>query len=159
MWPRDQPSAFRERMRIVRHILLVAIIATVVAWVVTLSRSVICAHPRVVIYLAGGGLHIVHDSSLAASFCKIEYEPGVHVRHLGQTKIMVWPNYSARFLEIPFWLILAVLLPPWWLMGRKSRQRKRWDKEGRCMSCGYNLRGSESGTCSECGAGYGQVKA
>jgi len=64
------------------------------------------------------------------------------------------PEYDGINWIIPFWFILAVLLPVWWLMGRESRQRKRWAKEGRCLSCGYNLQGSESGSCSECGAGY-----
>ena len=55
---------------------------------------------------------------------------------------------------IPIWWLVVLMIGIDRLTGRKSRQRNRWAKQGRCLSCGYNLQGSESGTCSECGAAY-----
>jgi len=33
----------------------------------------------------------------------------------------------------------------------KNRRAERRRKQGRCVKCGYSLRGNESGVCSECG--------
>ena len=57
--------------------------------------------------------------------------------------------------RIPAWLLAAAFAAPpvgWvlltWLRSRRRRLRQR---EGRCPSCGYDLRGSP-GRCPECGA-------
>jgi hypothetical protein len=63
----------------------------------------------------------------------------------------------------PFWLvenirdgqIMAVTaVPPLlWLAatGRRAWVRRRRRRLGRCLACGYDLRGTPSGRCSECG--------
>jgi hypothetical protein len=35
--------------------------------------------------------------------------------------------------------------------GTTARRRRRWDEEGRCPDCGYDLRENQSGVCPECG--------
>lgn len=65
-------------------------------------------------------------------------------------------------LSISWWMILmfagpAVLLIGMRVIRRSARklpalsQRERWELEGRCHACGYNLKGVESYVCPECG--------
>ena len=60
-------------------------------------------------------------------------------------------------LTLPWWASLVVLCLPFWplhfvLSGpvRNSFRRLR----GQCVHCGYNLRGSPSNICSECGKAF-----
>lgn len=47
-----------------------------------------------------------------------------------------------------YWLILiAILLPGRWVVKRLTTMPYL----GNCLGCGYDLRGNDSGTCSECG--------
>src|SRR5436309_1373752 len=56
-------------------------------------------------------------------------------------------------------VVIATALPPLlWLVwlgvtGRKAWVRRRRRRLGLCLRCGYDLRGSPSGACPECGAG------
>lgn len=70
-------------------------------------------------------------------------------------------GYSFSLLELPFWLVVAVLLAlplarGTAKLGRTMRRRRRM-RENRCVACGYDLRGS-SGRCPECGAGRVAVR-
>ena len=137
-------------MTILRHILLATIIGTVVVWVVTWWWAVVYVHPRWGFVTADTLICVM----IAQSGCDLTvylHPPGLHVSDAEFVRAIDGVWCVSNTLRIPLWLILAVLLPVWWLMGHGSRQRKRWAKEGRCLSCGYNLQGSESGTCSECG--------
>lgn len=65
-----------------------------------------------------------------------------------------WPafstmGYGVAYLSIPYWLILSIVGAPTILMFALTRSRNR---PGCCASCGYDLKGNESGTCPECGA-------
>ena len=147
-------------MTMLRHILLAAIIATVVAWVVTQWLSITYWGPGFITGFGSGTAEIFYnpegaDGGLAEAFHLYDGKSKMTIRANPRLRFFERPYFSDVIITIPFWLILTILLPPWWLMGRKSRQRKRWAKEGCCLSCGYNLQGSESGTCSECGVGYG----
>jgi len=144
-------------LAVLRHILLAAIIATVVVWVVTQWYDFVFTHTDFFVSIGGGSFFLIYSAGWPTWSCSCGVGLGYHMHKLSSGNPIVSPYLDAESVIIPFWLILAVLLPPWWLMGRKSRQRKRWAKEGCCLSCGYNLQGSESGTCSECGAGYGQA--
>lgn len=60
-------------------------------------------------------------------------------------------------LELPWWASLVVLCLPFWplhfvLSGPVLRAFRRL--RGRCARCGYNLRGSPSNVCSECGEAF-----
>jgi hypothetical protein len=54
--------------------------------------------------------------------------------------------------RVPYWLVMlpASIFPTRWLI-RRMRTRRRL-REGQCLICGYDLRGSVSDRCSECGA-------
>jgi hypothetical protein len=59
-----------------------------------------------------------------------------------------------QLVVIPYWFIVTLtgILPVrWWLLRRRQRERV---VTGRCLGCGYDLRGS-SGRCPECGAWNG----
>ena len=52
-------------------------------------------------------------------------------------------------LPLPLLVLLFALLPlRWAILRRRERRRKA---AGICVRCGYDLRGSNSGKCSECG--------
>ena len=58
-----------------------------------------------------------------------------------------------REWKVSLWLpvVLLAIAPAGWFAGwRRHRRRNRWHAEGRCESCGYDLRAS-TGRCSECG--------
>jgi hypothetical protein len=59
---------------------------------------------------------------------------------------------SYWLVAVPYWLIVlaaAVLPVRWWLLRRRLR---RWRTQGRCLGCGYDLRGTPAGDrCPECG--------
>ncbi len=64
--------------------------------------------------------------------------------------------YTYRLTRVPFWAVIGLfcVAPMLTLVGmaRRSMRRRRYLRSGRCLACGYDLRGSE-GRCSECGAG------
>jgi len=56
-----------------------------------------------------------------------------------------------RYVVVPYWfvvLLTAILPVRWWLVRRRRRGRAF---AGRCLDCGYDLRGTP-GRCPECGA-------
>ena len=145
-------------MTIFRHVLLAVIIATVVAWVVT-QRYLLLIYPGKYSCLMGrGGMSFSFVDVITVGPQQQLIGSSLWYMKADEYRWFAHLEVNSVFATIPFWLILVILLPPWWLMGRTSRQRKRWEKEGCCLSCGYNLQGSESGTCSECGTGHGKSK-
>lgn len=56
-----------------------------------------------------------------------------------------------RLIVVPYWfviLVTAILPVRWWVVRRRRRDRAT---TGRCLGCGYDLRGSPA-RCPECGA-------
>lgn len=68
------------------------------------------------------------------------------------------PFHTITRLVVPHWLLALpfVIFPVLWLLlyARQVRQRRT---EGHCRCCGYNLTGSTSGVCPECGAAFVRV--
>jgi len=64
------------------------------------------------------------------------------------------PYYSSHRFYVPHWLALLALaaLPAAW--ARRRWKQRRAAVEGRCRSCGYDLRATP-GRCPECGATAG----
>jgi hypothetical protein len=62
------------------------------------------------------------------------------------------PPLRRSFVRFPGWVALTVLwlYPGLWLFRRRVRPWYR-RRRGLCGKCGYDLRGNESGVCSECG--------
>ncbi|MCG8405620.1 MAG: hypothetical protein MI923_10525 [Phycisphaerales bacterium] len=57
-------------------------------------------------------------------------------------------------LTFAFVLAMAYSTVFWWIKRRRLRQHVRWaisELSGHCVNCGYDLTGSKSDVCSECG--------
>lgn len=54
---------------------------------------------------------------------------------------------SARFLVVPMWVPLVLIVVPSLIAWRSTRRRP-----GHCRKCQYDLTGNVSGVCPECGA-------
>ena len=57
-------------------------------------------------------------------------------------------------LQFPFWgiALMCAILPASWLLSARRRWRREWrERNGHCVSCGYDLRVTP-GRCPECGA-------
>jgi hypothetical protein len=63
--------------------------------------------------------------------------------------------HDFRLMRIPYWMVWGVLglWPAWWGISRAGRGVRWWSRwrGGRCLACGYDLRGSVGRRCSECG--------
>lgn len=53
---------------------------------------------------------------------------------------------------VPLWFVAVILFAPSaaWMLRRRRGRMKTWQREGRCLSCGYDLRATP-GACPECG--------
>jgi hypothetical protein len=95
-----------------------------------------------------GGVHLAHESARPPSgpltpddtLGKLGFFLDTQRSHDGGSRLaVVFPIGAA--------LLLMLVLPIGWAM-RVAGKRRR---EGRCRTCGYDLRGNVSGTCPECG--------
>ena len=64
---------------------------------------------------------------------------------------LTYPSGYERWVVVPHWLLVVVLLVPpgWWAVARVRGWRRR--TAGLCRRCGYDLTGNVSGVCPECG--------
>ena len=58
---------------------------------------------------------------------------------------------------LPLWIPTVVFGGLTFYVYAPIRRRRRWERESRCVECGYNLIGNTSGNCPECGAAIQQV--
>jgi hypothetical protein len=56
-----------------------------------------------------------------------------------------------QWLVIATWMIILGLMGAGLSLVRTSLQRRSRQRQGLCLSCGYDLRGTPSGRCPECG--------
>lgn len=61
--------------------------------------------------------------------------------------------YPCSLIVVPYWTLELLLLVPPLLDWRRRLRRGRRLRAGRCVECGYNLKGS-AGQCSECGTRF-----
>ena len=82
------------------------------------------------------------DNLVAFAFLgfKLDYDPNMRVAYI---------DTPLPMLAFPFALLALIL----WIQGPLRRRRRR--KRRLCLKCGYNLKGSESGVCPECGTASG----
>ena len=67
----------------------------------------------------------------------------------------ILPGRHGLGIGIPPWFLMTILGVVWWFADRPIRKqnlRRKRKKLGRCVKCGYDLRGSEE-RCPECGTG------
>lgn len=56
------------------------------------------------------------------------------------------------FVRLPYWFVMAVCGLPWMVVGVCAFRRRLAARRGRCVKCGYDLRGLGVGAiCPECG--------
>ena len=92
------------------------------------------------------------------------HETGINAYRINRTSstyyLKWWPEVDlvqlpgfifANYISIPLWMPLTLIAVPtaylWWRQRRRIRQ-------GCCEVCGYDLRGSVSDRCSECGEAF-----
>jgi hypothetical protein len=61
-------------------------------------------------------------------------------------------SFGYHAVRIPNWPIVLVAVLMMLLLTRGPLRRYRWKRQGKCMRCGYDLRGNPSDRCPECGA-------
>lgn len=52
---------------------------------------------------------------------------------------------------VPGLLMLVWVVVQFFFRGKSEMDSAMWLRQGRCRNCGYDLRGNETGCCSECG--------
>jgi hypothetical protein len=57
---------------------------------------------------------------------------------------------SGRWVDVPYWMPFLLAAAPLAFAARTARQRRLRLRRGRCVSCGYDLRGIGE-RCPECG--------
>ena len=90
------------------------------------------------------------------------FQPGIKIKRASNAnwnlalKPQVLRLYGARFLIIPFWIVLGLLGVPALLL--RPRRNQPASEEPTC-SCGYILIGNRSGRCPECGTACQRPRA
>ncbi len=87
------------------------------------------------------------DPSLWSAFTPDGFRAWAYARGLGGTT-----RWDVVYVKLPLWMpvFLFLVLPATVVAVRSVRRRRRRDR-GLCERCGYDLRGSVSGRCPECG--------
>jgi hypothetical protein len=143
----------RWALRLFVFLLLGAIVNVAVAW----GCATWWPNQATVDYVHGATLYEFGGRTLHATTIRLD-RAGLPLRSIGwkaQTDLgnsqellpmrPIWPGFAINtvFYAAVLWVLFAA---PFAL--RKWRRIKR----GRCPKCGYDLRGSETRTCPECGA-------
>lgn len=82
------------------------------------------------------------------------YDPRTNARSLFFTSKRKGP-YRFTWLVFPFWLTTSVLLLFGAIPIAQGPVRRWWRQiHGWCLDCGYDLRGTKSGRCPECGTRF-----
>jgi membrane protein YdbS with pleckstrin-like domain len=61
------------------------------------------------------------------------------------------PVWALVIVGVPL-AVAGLVLAPFIRQGYREERRSDRLKTGRCLACGYSLRGNVSGVCPECGA-------
>ena len=82
-------------------------------------------------------------------------ELGFDRRHTisGSWPTIAYPSVldELTIVTLPHWSLVLVLLPWPVIAYRRWRWKRKWEREGLCRECGYDLQGITSDRCPECG--------
>lgn len=59
---------------------------------------------------------------------------------------------GAGWIGVPYWMLMLPAAALWSIRTRRVYRAKQRIISGCCVACGYDLRGSPSGRCPECGS-------
>ena len=138
-------------MNTTRRLLFYALLATLAVWFVTEFVAVEYAAPNFTVSVGQGDIWIIYDSQLANVIMLMGEGPGFSARPTHPLEWFPPPEIDENGVNVPFWMMFGTLLPPWLLLNRVYRKRRRRELAGCCRACGYDLTGNESGKCPECG--------
>ena len=141
----------RRAFTIAAALSLLLCLGTLGLWASTQDRDITLAH-----FTTGGRLNdlLAGRSTLAIYTQRLVWRPGLGLQ-FGQWEglclAVTWYRRDAFTASATLAYPAAVfaVLPLVWSQRFLRRARRR--KQGRCLTCGYDLRGS-AGTCPECGA-------
>ena len=139
-------ARFRKR-RLASIILLASGLLLGVLWVASAWFVFGCFTPAGLLAIITGHARL-HLYPWAPDFWNGSWDPFVHRQGSNFVWFVFYCRYSSGWeIHFPLWLPAAILV----LLGIWGIRATRFPA-GACASCGYDLRGSESKRCSECGA-------
>jgi hypothetical protein len=167
---RPRPPTYTTCTRIPAGLLVVGAWAGVVLAAISVLSLVLslradaawCWKPLHAIGLTGGCLFIVvpgpnprlpnEDDGFWESFAGVYFDWASHPMWVQWNETSMWlprvhRTWNITWFSMPLWIPFVVAIVPAILL----RFRRRAVAVGCCRGCGYDLRGSPSGICPECG--------
>jgi hypothetical protein len=131
------------------------------------SEKIEQGRPRIIVSLGTrkGLLHLRVDTWLSSGetvppihkkLAGFEYDQWVAIRSIeSHASYTVTDASRVREGSLPFWFILLLFggypVATGALFAYRVGRRRKYQRQGRCVECGYNLLHNTSGTCPECG--------
>ncbi|HNO76525.1 MAG TPA: hypothetical protein PKN33_00570 [Phycisphaerae bacterium] len=124
------------------------------------TRKIPSVEWKITFLLADGEIHRTGYANESKKYYTAELYRGSFVINIVEWSQADLVGYSSEVsiavtnsFVIPLWSIamIALAFPVYQFLPTTRRKRRR--EAGLCENCGYDLRGSVSGTCSECGVG------
>ncbi len=111
------------------------------------------ALPTVAMYICAGGFRIVWDEPWSMNPAKVGWvKPNVHTLPFrwgfgGERTFFSTAGITRTCVDVPLWAVAASLGGVCWLQVHCARRRPA----GSCGTCGYDLTGTATDVCPECG--------
>ncbi|HPF40604.1 MAG TPA: hypothetical protein P5081_13525 [Phycisphaerae bacterium] len=135
-----------------RRILLTIILVTLVGYGVRAAGLVpFVALDSASVYLVDGAILLTVDD-----FFEAAPPPYIGLADRLPMPLMSTGWFAPPVIEypcymLPYWCILVVAVPTWFILHRRARELRLRERRGLCLTCGYSLVGNVSGACPECG--------